>query len=184
MMIFLKLYRLLHNIYLAGELMVNLKDDLIKIQYDQNWNRHRHLDLLFWGTPFTAVGVIGIIILQTVESNLSNLFKGVIFIILGLFGFVLAGQMSKFYKLMNQHSKFINDLEGLQELNNSPFRTQNETNRSKNNIKSFLKLRFLIEKQQNWSSRMIIIIFMNYFWIGLIIVGVYFFIIIMQEGIK
>lgn len=29
------------------------KSPLLDSQYNQNWNRHRHLDILFWGTPLS-----------------------------------------------------------------------------------------------------------------------------------
>jgi hypothetical protein len=101
-----------------------LKTELLKIQYQENYTQHRHLDLLFWSTPFTTIGVVGITSLQVLNSDLTLIWKGIIFILLGLVGFVFASQLAKFYRSMDQHAQFVNDLEEKYRLESTPFRTQ------------------------------------------------------------
>jgi hypothetical protein len=159
-----------------------LKNELLKIQYKENYTRHRHLDLLFWSTPFTTIGVVGITSIQVLNSDLILMWKGIIFILLGLVAFVFASQLTKFYGLMNQHAQFVNDIEKKYKLDLTPYRTQFEEFKGTNRIISFFKLECLMNKQFKHSSRMRVIVFMNYFWISVLLIGIVLFIIPVIEN--
>lgn len=167
-------------------MVVAKEESLLKNQYDQNWNRHRHLDLLFWGTPITAVGLVGVTVIQLLNADVFEFLSGIILIVLGLFCFVLASQVSKIYQLMNQHSVFINDLEKSNNLKPSPFKsnlsakiqTSEEANHDSTQRAFWIKLKYIIQLngiinfQKNHSSRRLVVIFMNYLWIIIVGIGI------------